>query len=131
MVGGSKRRSEVDCSWTTLPFSLVWSNVPAGSYTLTAQATDNLGASAISAPVDIRVKPPPGPVTLLNSQVIGTDFYFSFASETGSTYTAQFTPSLLPTNWQSFTNFSGNGAVVTITNRIGSAPQRHYRVQTE
>ena len=44
-----------------LPFVLVWSNAPAGTHVLTANATDNDGASTLSAPVNITVKlgPPP------------------------------------------------------------------------
>jgi len=116
---------------TSGPYSLVWSNGPAGNYTLTARATDNLGGTATSAPVSISVQSPLQPVTLLNPKMIGTDFSFSFSSQTGCTYTAQFTPSLNPTNWQDFTNLPGNGAVVTITNQSGSAPQRYYRVRTD
>ncbi len=43
---------------TTSPYSLTWSNVPAGSYSLTARATDNGGASATSAAVPVTVNPP-------------------------------------------------------------------------
>jgi hypothetical protein len=47
------------------PFCLVWSNVPPGSYALTALATDNGGASTTSEPVMILVSqgPPPPPPT--------------------------------------------------------------------
>ncbi len=46
------------------PFMLVWSNVPPGLYTLTAEATDNDGVSATSGPVMVTVQaiPPPQPV---------------------------------------------------------------------
>ncbi|MBI5773572.1 MAG: hypothetical protein HZA89_07505 [Verrucomicrobia bacterium] len=37
------------------PFVFAWSNVPVGEYTLTARATDNQGASSVSAPVRIVV----------------------------------------------------------------------------
>jgi hypothetical protein len=37
------------------PFTLTWSNAPAGAYILTAVATDNEGATATSAPVNITV----------------------------------------------------------------------------
>jgi galactose oxidase-like protein/Big-like domain-containing protein len=40
---------------TTAPFGFTWSGVGAGSYTLTARATDDLGATATSAPSRITV----------------------------------------------------------------------------
>jgi hypothetical protein len=39
------------------PFTLTWSNVAAGSYTLTARALDNGGLSATSAPVTLTINP--------------------------------------------------------------------------
>lgn len=43
------------------PFQFTWSNVPAGSYTLRARATDDLGAATLSAPVSITVEKPNQP----------------------------------------------------------------------
>lgn len=40
---------------TTPPFNYTWGNVAAGAYTLTAKATDNLGATMTSTPIDIIV----------------------------------------------------------------------------
>jgi hypothetical protein len=40
-------------------FVLSWPNVPPGHHVLTAEATDNLGASTRSAPVEIKVTEPP------------------------------------------------------------------------
>jgi hypothetical protein len=37
------------------PYSIVWSSVPQGNYSLTAKATDNLGATTVSSPVNITV----------------------------------------------------------------------------
>jgi hypothetical protein len=37
------------------PYTFSWSNVPAGSYSLSAVATDNLGASSLSATVSVNV----------------------------------------------------------------------------
>jgi subtilisin family serine protease len=45
---------------TSSPFSIAWSNVPSGAYTVTAVAIDNLGASATSPGVSITVNPMPG-----------------------------------------------------------------------
>ena len=41
---------------TTAPYSFTWSGVATGTYTLTARATDNLGASTTSAQATITVK---------------------------------------------------------------------------
>lgn len=41
---------------TSAPYSLPWSNVMGGAYTLTAVATDNLGATKTSSPVSITVR---------------------------------------------------------------------------
>lgn len=46
---------------TSSPYNLTWPNVAAGNYVLSAVATDNLGASTQSAPVDITVTPDTGP----------------------------------------------------------------------
>jgi hypothetical protein len=40
------------------PYAWTWSGVPSGSYTLTARATDNAGATATSAPVRVTVVDP-------------------------------------------------------------------------
>jgi RHS repeat-associated protein len=42
---------------TTSPFSFVWSNAPAGSYNITAKATDNRGAVSTSSVSNINVLP--------------------------------------------------------------------------
>jgi hypothetical protein len=46
------------------PYSISWSSVPAGSYTLTARATDNSGARTTSAGVGITVSPGAGSTTV-------------------------------------------------------------------
>lgn len=44
---------------TTSPFTFNWTNVPSGSYSLTAVATDDLGGTTTSAAVSISVTPGP------------------------------------------------------------------------
>jgi N-acetylneuraminic acid mutarotase len=46
---------------TSPPYTSSWSNVPAGSYTLVATATDDAGATTTSAPVSITVANPTPP----------------------------------------------------------------------
>jgi RHS repeat-associated protein len=46
-------------SATAAPYSYTWSNVPAGSYSLTAIATDNYGAATTSAAVAVISNAPP------------------------------------------------------------------------
>src|ERR1041384_4068485 len=49
---------------TTAPYSFTWSGVPAGTYSLTAKATDNLDAVTTSSPVSVGVS---GPLSTLFS----------------------------------------------------------------
>ncbi len=44
---------------TAAPYTFAWDKIKAGSYTLTAKATDNQGASTTSAPISLRVNAPP------------------------------------------------------------------------
>ncbi|ODU25327.1 MAG: hypothetical protein ABS95_00205 [Verrucomicrobia bacterium SCN 57-15] len=51
------RTNCLPCANPINPFCLIWSNVPPGEYVLTAKATDNGGASAISDPVTVKIAP--------------------------------------------------------------------------
>ena len=57
---------------TTAPYAITWSNVAAGTYSLTAKATDNLGASTTSAAVAVIVNAPP--TVALTSPASGASF---------------------------------------------------------
>ncbi len=60
---------------TASPYSVTWSNVAAGSYSLTAVATDNSGATTTSASVAIVVTVPnKAPTVSLTAPVAGTSF---------------------------------------------------------
>ncbi|MFF5234681.1 cellulase family glycosylhydrolase [Dactylosporangium sp. NPDC000521] len=62
--GGSVARvdflngSTVLGSDTTSPYTYAWANVPAGTYSVSARAVDNLGASTTTTPISIRVNGP-------------------------------------------------------------------------
>jgi regulation of enolase protein 1 (concanavalin A-like superfamily) len=75
---------------TTSPFQFTWSSVAAGSYTLTARATDNGGAASTSAGVPVVVNAAPPPATLPSpwqSQDIGAVGPAGRASATNGTFT--------------------------------------------
>ena len=57
---------------TTSPYSYAWTNVPPGTYTLTARATDNLGATTDSAPRTLTVGANQAPVVVLTAPAHGT-----------------------------------------------------------
>ena len=41
---------------TSAPYTVNWANIPAGIYSVTAKATDNLGGATVSTPVSVTVK---------------------------------------------------------------------------
>lgn len=51
------------------PYSFTWTNVPAGTYTITARATDNSGAATVSSAISIVVSPP----VVSNATIHGPD----------------------------------------------------------
>lgn len=80
-AGGSPIASD-----TSSPYTVRWSNVPAGSYTLTATARDNNGAATTSAGVPVTVaEAPPLPSLVVFNASIDHD-----SSVTG--YTVEFFP---------------------------------------
>ena len=67
---------------TSSPFSFAWSNVPAGSYSLTAKATDSAALSLTSIPVNILISEPPHITVQPQSKnaVLGENVEFSVAA---------------------------------------------------
>jgi len=80
------------------PFFVYWTNVPVGTYTLTAVATDSAGNMATSAPVTITVtKPPPPPPPV--------PFVYIYSPTNGSVYHA-------PTNVTMYVRAGESGGAV-------------------
>ena len=69
-------------------FSLVWSNVTAGKYLLTAKATDDMGGTSTSEPVAIAVGDLPPLIPIVS--IIATDPFASEKASTNGTNTATF-----------------------------------------
>lgn len=113
---------------TSAPYVATTNSLPAGNYTLSAIASDNNGAKATNSLSISVTNPPPSSVTILNPTHNGTSFSFTFATQVGYTYTAQFTPSLNPISWFTFTNLIGNGSAVQVTDSTLTNSQRFYRV---
>lgn len=60
---------------SALPYSVIWSNVAAGPYSLTAKATDNAGGATISAPVAITVTSNVLPTVALTAPAAGSQYF--------------------------------------------------------
>jgi hypothetical protein len=117
---------------TNSPYTFNWTNVLAGSYSITARATDDGGAVATSIAVNVTVNDStPAPVNLFSPLVSDNQFSFSFATESNRTYVIEHTITLSPVNWQTVTNLVGDGSVVTATNSIQTETQQFYRVKAE
>jgi hypothetical protein len=94
---------------TASPFSVPWNNAPAGTYSLLALATDDLGATAPSLPLNVSLVEP----LRLQHQLrqIDSSINFDFITVTGRTYTIQYTADLI--HWSNAVpSITGTGGAV-------------------
>jgi hypothetical protein len=56
----------------------------------------------------------PNPTQLINAQPAGTNFQFSFLSQTGVTNSVQYRTNLILGNWLTYSNITGDGSLKTI-----------------
>ena len=115
---------------TTSPYAMLWTNPASGSYHLTAVATDNGGATTVSAPVGLSIFTVPQPVSLAIAQQ-GTNFQLSWPASATASSLLWASNSLVPANWRLLTNtpaLSNNQNTVTISNAGG---QQFFRLGPE
>jgi PKD repeat protein len=117
---------------TISPYHFNWNTLAAGSYSVTARATDDRGASNDSGAIVFEVtNSPPKAVVLVNLTLDGATPTFLFLTETGRSYTVESASILNATNWQTLTNLTGTGTNATITDPAATTSQRFYRVRAE
>lgn len=113
---------------TSSSYSLVWSNVMAGTYQLTARATDNVGATNTSAAVTVQVAPP---LQLLSAEP-ATNGMFRLWIEglDGVSYVVEATTNL--TTWTPVaTNTPNTNLWLFVDPGASNFPWRFYRAREE
>jgi hypothetical protein len=106
---------------TAAPYAFNWTNAPAGTYQLTAQATDSLGGSTTSTPVTVVVLPPvsvtiaPSTVTLTANQPQQFAATVANSTNTGVTWSTPVAGTLTATGLYTAPASITSQSTVTIT----------------
>jgi hypothetical protein len=115
------------------PFSATWFNPQAGLYGLIAAAQDTLGDTWLSLPVSTTVFGSTNGLAvapvLTSLQCVNNGLNFCVSTIAGTNYYVETATSLKSPVWTVVQTIVGNGSTVTVTNRIGTAPQQFYRVR--
>ena len=107
----------------TAPYSLIWSNVPAGKFRLSARAIDNLGGATDSSQVAITVA---GRPRLTNSVKVSAGlFQFTLLGDAGVTYVVQQSTNLV--DWAMLTVVTNVTGTISVQDPIVAGPRRFYR----
>jgi hypothetical protein len=115
-------------SVTNAPYSILWTDAPAGIYALTARAVDNLGDTNTSEPVLIYLRMPP---RLEAPAWRDGVFCFRLMSVVGKNYLLEYKDFLSDSDWTQATILPGNNAVLEFTNAAFNVPQRFYRIHVQ
>jgi O-glycosyl hydrolase len=111
------------------PYSLVWSNVAAGAYDLTAWATNSFGNSAVSPAVQVVVRPVPA-FQIFQATVSDNVVSLAWESEPGRTYRLQSKNNLGKTYWQDMApDILAAGPTTRVTKPVSGRASCLYRVQ--
>jgi len=111
-------------------YSLIWNNVPLANYTLTAVATDNLGATNTSpAVIGISVVPiPPANLRVVSGPQVNGQFSLNFQGYTNQNYVLQASTNMV--SWLSIqTNLPTGNGLVLFTDSNATGLDRFYRVK--
>src|SRR5262249_43046761 len=101
---------------TLLPANSGWTNLVSADAINDAGQIAGSGYLADGEYQAYLLTPNSGSVSIFDPSFQGESFSFSFATQAGRSYSAQFaTPLLSTNNWITFTNLSGNGSVVRVT----------------
>jgi alpha-L-rhamnosidase len=113
---------------TAAPYACIWSNVSAGTYSLTARVNFNGNRYADSAAASIVVSNLP-PVVQTLSLTAGS-FYLSGTGQAGQSYILWTAPSLMPpVSWLPLiTNLSDGSGRFAFTNLPATNTQQFYRI---
>lgn len=72
----------------------------------------------------------PSPVTILSPRRLDNDFSFDFVTQAGQPYTVDWSSTLAPGSWLPWTNITGTGGTISLTNHNVLDPHRFYRVRS-
>jgi len=115
---------------TTSPYSFTWTNVPAGSYSLTAKATDNLNATTTSAAINITVSTPVcnAPTGLTTTSITATSATANWTAVSGA---ANYDADYQVNGASTWTN-AATGTTATSVNLTGltAGTSYNWRVRT-
>jgi plastocyanin len=118
--------STVLTNCVTAPFFAVTNNLQAGTYTLSAIATDNNGLTA-SKSITVSVVTPNPVVTGTPAFVSTGTFQFSYSTTIGLSYLVQVSTNLL--NWTSLATNTATANPETFTDKNAGSKAAFYRVE--
>ena len=109
-------------------YSGTTNNLAAGSYTLSAIASDNFGVKNTNSVSITVVTPVTNTISGATATVSSTNFQFSFQANAGLSYIVQRSTNLASTNWLTiFTNTATSGTVI-FTDNSATNDAGYYRV---
>lgn len=114
-------------STTVSPYSYIWSNVPAGGYSLSAKVTDTLGATATSSAVTITITQPALPPSVaVTAPAAGSTFNAPATFTISATATPGTGASVKQVAFYSGSTLLGTSTVSPYSYTLNNAPAGNY-----